>query len=165
MSHDEDDDDDALWAELIRSVKPLPRAKEVVMPEPPRRKAVTRPRDDNPLIPVKQVTPSPLPQRQIKKLKTQRIAIEAQLDLHGYTVQRAHEAVNRFIHNAIRHEMRCLEIITGRGDLERGTGQLKRMVPEWLRDPAIGPMILHAELNPVSRGGSLLVLLRRSRNG
>ncbi|MDB5478057.1 MAG: Smr family protein, partial [Alphaproteobacteria bacterium] len=65
--------------------------------------------------------------------------------------------------NAVHNELRCVEIVTGRGSPERGTGQLKRMLPLWLQDGGIRPFILHIDENPASRGGSYLVLLRRAR--
>lgn len=172
MIHDWDDDcededdaaDEALWQEFMRSVKPLRRSKEVIKPTPPSIKTVLPKniREDLPVM--RDVTPSPLPQRQVKKLRTQRIAIEARIDLHGYRLDAAHQAVEQFIHNAMRSQMRCLEIITGKGNPDKGTGQLRLMVPQWLQESALQPMILHVEPNPASRGGSLLILLRRHKH-
>lgn len=161
---DEDENDEILWQELMRSVKPLQKDKETVTPTPPRIKDVLPKYAREELPEMRRVTPSPLPQKQVKKLRTQRIAIEARLDLHGYRMEAAQNAVLQFIRDAMRQQIRCLEIITGRGDAERGTGLLRHKVPEWLREPSVQPMILHVEPNPASRGGALLVLLRRNKN-
>lgn len=171
MIHDctnEDDkenaEDDALWQEFMRSVKPLDNARNVVTPTPPKVKQFLPDRQDDSLSLIRQVTPSPLPQKQIKKLRTQRIAIEASLDLHGYRIEAAHKAVEQFIHQALRQQIRCLEIITGRGNAARGTGQLRMMLPQWLQESSLQQLILHVEPNPATHGGSFLILLRRNKN-
>lgn len=171
MIHDWDDEyeedheaDEAAWQEFMRSVKPLAKKKDVITATPPRIRNVLPQNDRDDLPAMRRVTPSPLPQKQVKKLRTQRIAIEAHLDLHGYRVEAAHQAVQSFIRQALHNQMRCLEIITGKGNADRGTGLLRQLVPEWLNEPQIRTMILHIEPNPASRGGSLLILLRRHKN-
>lgn len=156
--------DEALWREFMRSVKPLDDARNVMVPTPPKVKKFLPDRADDALPAMRSVTPSPLPQKQVKKLRTQRIAIEATLDLHGYRVEAAHKAVEQFMHQALRQQIRCLEIITGRGDAERGTGQLRALLPQWLKEAGFRHAILHIEPNPATRGGSFLILLRRNKN-
>ena len=108
----------------------------------------------------KPVTKSPLPAKQVRKLRSQKIPIEATLDLHGMTLERAHKAVHSFLARARKNHVRCVEIVTGKGNPERGTGQLKRNLPLWLEQE---PQILHTEEKPQSRGGSFLIMLRRVR--
>lgn len=166
--NNEDDDDLAVWLEMIRSVKPLTRGSNVATPEnKPRKftlKNIGRARDMLREFPLEKraVTPSPLPQRQVKKMRSQQIPVEARLDLHGVYVEQARIRVTQFIHQAVLQEIRHLEIITGRGNPDEGTGQLRRLVPLWLKDSPFNTLILHVEPNPTTRGGSLLVLLRRN---
>lgn len=156
-------DDDELWRQAAKEIKPLKHRKEIVTKTPPRRRAVIRevPFVDVPLE-VRKSSASPLPAKRIKQLKQQKIPVEATLDLHGMTMVRAHEAVRQFIFTASRNDYRCVEIITGIGRSE-GTGQLKRLFPLWVADSELKHFILHIEINPISRGGSFLVLLRRHK--
>lgn len=159
-----DEDDDDIWLEHIKTVKPLRhRSGPKVTPEPKRIK-LSAIKQYQPDVPRFERRASPLPGKQIKKLKTQQFAIEAKLDLHGFTVDNAHQSLERFLAHALRMELRCLEIITGRGNPHLGTGQLRRLVPLWLETSSVRNAILHIDVNPASRGGSLLILLRRTKS-
>lgn len=157
-------EDSDIWQKVTESVKPL-RKKSLSVPKTPTiiKKKITpiETRGESPVI--RAITSSPLPQKRVKKLKNQKIPIEGRLDLHGYTLRDGHEVLISFMTQAKTRNWRCVEIITGRGDPVRGTGQLKRLVPLWLEGMS-GIPILHIEPNPVSRGGSYLVLLRRSKD-
>ena len=50
------------------------------------------------------------------RLRTGRLAPERTLDLHGRTAQRAYHALAAFLHRAQADRVRCVEIITGRGE-------------------------------------------------
>lgn len=163
------DDDDVLWEKLTETVKPLKKRNifhgraKIALTRIVKHTVVREVR--LPSVQIKQTPPSPIPSRQAKKLQQHKIPVEASIDLHGMTIERAQNAIMRFLTNAWHNELRCVEIVTGRGDPHRGTGQLKRLVPFWLDDPQLRHLILHVTQNPVSRGGSLLVLLRRNRAG
>lgn len=70
----------------------------------------------------------------LKKLRRGQIRIEAELDLHGYTVAEARIELTEFIHFAMANGLRCVRIIHGKG---KGayTRQpvLKQKVDLWLR--------------------------------
>lgn len=83
------------------------------------------------------------------------------LDLHGHTAQTAHLALTRFLHQARADELRCVDIITGRGKGQEG-GTLRREVPLWLNLPPLRPLLL-AITHPPRNPGALRVLLRRAR--
>lgn len=156
-------DDEENWHEEIKTVKPLRKKKPVVTKVPVVKKAVIRERPRIEMIPeVRSTSSASIPQKRIKQLKQQKIPVEATLDLHGMILTKAHDAVQRFILSAYRQELRCIEIITGIGRTE-GAGQLKRLFPMWIQDPSLKPYILHTEINPLSRGGSFLLLLRRHK--
>ena len=162
MTHD----DNELWQKVIETVKPLRKTATQL----PAKKSAAKKKAVVPRAPIQQKPaermikqPQPLPQKQVKKLRQQKISIEGRIDLHGYYVSDAHDVLTAFMRQAHMRGWRCVEIITGRGNPERGTGQLKRLVPLWLEGMG-GISILHVEPNPVSRGGSYLVLLRRRKD-
>jgi DNA-nicking Smr family endonuclease len=75
------------------------------------------------------------------------------LDLHGMTAQRAFHALVSFLRTAHAEQVRCVEVVTGRGSGETG-GVIRREFPHWLNLPEIRPLILGAAhphaLNPGS---------------
>ncbi len=159
-------DDDAHWKELVKTVKPLKNRKSIVTPVIKAKRPVVKSYDHMPAVLEKfehRQPASPLPQKRLKQLRQQKIPIDASIDLHGHTIENAHIALQNFFYRAVRNQLKCIEIITGRGDPIRGTGQLRRLVPIWLNEPLIRQAIVHIEENQHTRGGSLLVLLRRNK--
>lgn len=84
------------------------------------------------------------------------------LDLHGRTVQRAHGALEQFLHQAVADGVRCVEVITGRGSGEAG-GVIRREFPLWLNQAPLRGLILGAAHPHALNPGSVRLLLRRSR--
>ncbi len=74
---------------------------------------------------------SGLQQTTLKKLRRGQIRIEAELDLHGYTVAEARIELTEFIHFAMASDLRCLRIIHGKGKSRQAI--LKQRVDYWLR--------------------------------
>jgi DNA-nicking Smr family endonuclease len=100
-----------------------------------------------------------------------KMKIDARLDLHGLTEAQAYDALISFVSNAYGVRKRCLLVITGKGKkakhwYEQSTGVLKMLVPKWLNQPPIRPMILSFSYASKSHGGdgALYVLLKRQRN-
>ncbi len=102
------------------------------------------------------------------------LPIDARLDLHGMTQERAHDALVEFLLRAQDRGARCVLVITGKGSLYSGTGPelqrhdrgvLKRAVPRWLNAPPLRPIILAiSEAQPRHGGsGALYILLKRQR--
>ncbi len=89
--------------------------------------------------------------------------ISQRLDLHGLTVDEAFTTVAAFIRMAYRFQWRSVEIITGRGNAEHGTGALRRELPFWLENLNLSPYISKVEVKDSSRGGAFTVMLRRSK--
>jgi DNA-nicking Smr family endonuclease len=77
------------------------------------------------------------------------------LDLHGHTAARAHHAVIQLVESSQAAGIRCIEIITGKGEV------LARELPHWLNAPALRPLILAATPPHPANQGSLRILLRR----
>ena len=86
------------------------------------------------------------------KLQTARV-----LDLHGYTAQRAYNALGAFLRAAQAEGVRCVEVITGQG------GVLRRELPLWLNLPEFRSLVLAAAHPHAANPGSVRLLLRRSR--
>lgn len=82
------------------------------------------------------------------------------LDLHGMILVHAHQAVRDFLLQAVRHGQRQVQIITGRGCPERGTGHLQRELPLWLEQPPLRAVVMRWELPTKHRGGVYTVFLR-----
>ena len=84
------------------------------------------------------------------------------LDLHGKTAQAAFHALEHFLISAHAEQIRCVEIITGRGSGETG-GVIRRELPLWLNLPRLRPLVLAAAHPHARNAGSTRVLLRRLR--
>lgn len=83
--------------------------------------------------------------------------VEARLDLHGHTASKAHHEVRHFLEMAHGGGLRCVEIITGKGEI------LARELPHWLNAPGLRPLILALAHPHAANTGSVRVLLRRRR--
>jgi DNA-nicking Smr family endonuclease len=83
--------------------------------------------------------------------------VEARLDLHGHTASRAHNEVRHFLEMAYGGGLRCVEIITGKGEI------LARELPHWLNAPSLRPLILALAHPHAANTGSVRILLRRRR--
>ncbi len=100
-----------------------------------------------------------------ERFRLGRMAIEATLDLHGMTQERAHGLLRRFLHQAEMRGQRCLLIVTGKGRAGPGSGVLRRAVPLWLNGADLRPIILAVTPAQQYHGGqgALYLLLRRRR--
>ncbi len=173
-----------LWRETMRNTVPLRRGADPIAaapaatapPSPP-------PRDDATALPQKQIsfvspakaaavrlpplehgrTPG-LDKANAERLRQGAKPIEARLDLHGLTQQAAHGALNHFIGQAVERGLRCVLVITGKGNRD-GTGVLRTQVPRWLNEAALrGHILAFSHAQPKDGGeGALYVLLKRKR--
>ncbi len=84
------------------------------------------------------------------------------LDLHGRTAARAFTALQGFLSEAYADQLRCVEVITGRGSGEQG-GVIRREFPLWLNLPELRPLVLAAAHPHAANPGSVRLLLRRVR--
>lgn len=83
--------------------------------------------------------------------------VEARLDLHGQTAAKAHHEVRHFLEAAHGSGLRCVEIITGKGEI------LARELPHWLNAPGLRPLILALAHPHAANTGAVRLLLRRRR--
>lgn len=107
-----------------------------------------------------------------RRIKRNKFEVEAKLDLHGYTVDKAYEAVRNFLFKSYNEEKRCVLIVTGKGykkekddDIFSSRGVLREKVPEWLNSFDVRPLILSVSNPDEKMGGSgaLYIILRRHR--
>lgn len=110
--------------------------------------------------------------KQHRKMTRGRMDPDARLDLHGMTVAEAHRELVAFVLSA--HEMghRLLLVITGKGkDRDDGgpiptrMGVLRHQVPQWLRLPPMGPVVMQITPAHIKHGGggAYYVYLRRAK--
>jgi DNA-nicking Smr family endonuclease len=105
-----------------------------------------------------------------QRFRRGQLASVRKLDLHGLTAQQAYHALRTFLRAAHADRVRCVEIVTGRGNGEHG-GVLRREFALWLNLPDIRPLVL-AAVHPhtssamhshMANPGSVRLLLRRPR--
>ncbi len=183
-------EDRALWGQVTRDAKPLkkrePAPEREAMPEPvkpgtrpetakkPKRAA---PRSAPPAsVPAPAKPPAPalghgkaagVDRRSAQRLTRGQLAVEATLDLHGYTQGEAHAALGRFLAEAEARALRCVLVITGKGMGKETGGVLRAEVPRWLNEPANRARVLAFDYAQPKDGGlgALYVLIRRKRGG
>ena len=110
--------------------------------------------------------PTHIPQQSRKKLKN--LYPQASLDLHGFNLTQAHEALQNFVLSSCHRGFRCVLVITGKGGSSNAhwweeTGVLKNAVPRWLTQEPLKSKIINFTLAKPEHGGSgaLYVFCRR----
>ena len=97
---------------------------------------------------------------------------EAKIDLHGMTLAQAHPELVRFVMRSQERGCRLVLVITGKGKrgLDEGPipqrhGVLRHQVPQWLRLPPLGTVVMQVTEAHLKHGGSgaYYVYLRRMR--
>ena len=174
-------EDRVLWTHVTKAIKPL-RARAVAEPDddagaiepevspkhlsklaaPPKTAAYRA----APSLPKAAAPPlAPLGRRMKQRVARGKEAIDARLDLHGFTQHEAHAALLRFLRSANARDARLVLVITGKG---RGgeIGVLRRQVPHWLALPEFRDLVIGYEDAAIKHGGegALYVRVRRTRS-
>lgn len=107
-----------------------------------------------------------------QRLGRGQIAIDGTLDLHGMRQAEAHAALVRFINARAARGDRTLLVITGKGlkkvDGDAATiverGVLRAMLPLWLSEPRLAPLVAGWDVSAQTHGGegAYYVRLRRA---
>ena len=125
-----------------------------------------------PVAPRKPPSPSPLHQlehRYRRKLIRGVKPIDARVDLHGLTQDRAHDRLRGFLYSAQAQGFKVVLVITGKGGQGGGfmdeRGVLRRVVPQWLAMPDMRSVVVGYEEAHQTHGGTgaLYVRIRRRR--
>lgn len=103
--------------------------------------------------------------RSDERLRRGQYDIEAVLDLHGMRFDQAHTAFRQFIKQSVAQDLRCILVITGKGNKNRGTGIIREALPNWVNEAQLKTSILAVRQAQPKDGGSgaYYVLLRRRR--
>jgi DNA-nicking Smr family endonuclease len=172
-----------LWDTVTRAIAPLRRRKvkaeegeaktettkteTIQVAAKPARKSVAAPA----VAPSRPAAPplAPLGRRMRQKLARGSESIDARIDLHGMTQDRAHAALAHFLRRAQHDGARVVLVITGKGarggEAHSERGVLKRQVPLWLESAELRALVLGFENAGMTHGGAgaLYVRLRRTR--
>ena len=162
-------DDNALWREAVRDVRPLRGARSAKSEGSRREAEVASPRLERGRTTALRVALPPLDRfagidrANAERLKRGLHRIEARLDLHGMTQTEAHGALSGFIAASRDAGRRCVLVITGRGLGQNELGILKSSVPRWLEESELRRHVLAiAPAQPQHGGaGATYLLLRR----
>jgi DNA-nicking Smr family endonuclease len=154
-----------LWAAFSQNITLLPGKTRLPMePEPkppqpaPSAPAIAPPKPSSFNRPVQiDQAPAGLDKSTWGQFAAGKIRAVRRLDLHGHTATRAHHAVTGFIERAYAEQDRCIEIITGKGEV------LARELPFWLNAAPLRPLILAVAHPHAKNTGSVRILLRRHR--
>ncbi|MDR5868004.1 Smr/MutS family protein [Halomonas koreensis] len=106
-----------------------------------------------------------LPYRERQQLKRGRIAWEAGLDLHGYTLEEARAQLEGFLGDAAADRARCVLVVHGKAwGAQADYPVIKSHVNAWLREwPSVLAFCSATEADGGT--GAVYVLLRRRRDG
>ncbi|WGH80283.1 Smr/MutS family protein [Jannaschia ovalis] len=105
-----------------------------------------------------------------RRMTSGKLRPDAKIDLHGMTLDQAHPALIRFVLGAQAEGRRLLLVVTGKGKRRESEGPiptrlgvLKHQVPQWLRMPPLGAVVLQVSEAHRSHGGAgaYYVYLRR----
>ena len=98
----------------------------------------------------------------VDKLRRGHWIIQSEVDLHGARVEGAREMVSTFLHEAVKHRLRCVRIVHGKGHGSIGKQPvLKGKVKYWLTQKDEVLAFVQAREHD-GGGGALIVLLRPS---
>jgi DNA-nicking Smr family endonuclease len=166
--------DQALWATYAQQPAPLRgrRVPKPPAPTPPPDQPAPQPRPTTTAKPAKPrpfasplavgTQPGGIDKATWHRFRSGKLATARTLDLHGMTAQRAFQALLSFLRTAHADQIRCVEVVTGRGSGETG-GVIRREFPHWLNLPDIRPLILGATHPHALNTGSVRLILRRIR--
>jgi DNA-nicking Smr family endonuclease len=99
-----------------------------------------------------------------RRLHQGQFAIQAHIDLHGMTVRQAREAVDGFLHQAVRQGLRMVLIIHGRGLSSPVEPVLKSHLVKWLQRGSWRKWVMAYTSARVCDGGAgATYILLRSR--
>ena len=171
------EDDERCWQELIKDVRRLPHDKPPLSGRKTELRVVPKISPDRvyrgaALADIVIGGTDNIDANTARRFKRGEFKTEAELDLHGYTENKAFDAVVSFVKRSYLKGRRCIAIITGKGLHQHdedgtfaGRGVLKERVPQWLNQPDIRPLILAVHHPEHRQGGSgvIRILLRRQR--
>mgnify|MGYP002623473956 FL=1 len=174
----------ALWDSVTRNTEPLRKRPHKTTPKTPAESEDTKPTPAKPRVrtpvpviatPVRKAKPAPptlghgdiadLDKRSAERMRRGQLPIEATLDLHGHSQDAARRELAESRARSQGSGKRCVIIVTGKGDIARGSGVLRTQVPRWLNEAENRARVLAFDYAQPRHGGlgALYVLLRKTR--
>lgn len=105
-----------------------------------------------------------------RRVRRGQLPIDARIDLHGLRQPEAHAALYHFIKSCAARGDRTLLVITGKGlkktepEIVFERGVLRHMLPIWLNEPGLAPMISGYEISAQHHGGEGAYYVRLKRS-
>jgi len=98
----------------------------------------------------------------LKKLRRGQWTVQSEIDLHGHTINEAHDALSDFIVDARQHGYRCVRAIHGKGLTSPNRepvlkGRVRRWLAHW------DEVLAYCEAPPNAGGGGAVLILLRGR--
>lgn len=167
------DDDVQLWKSYTKTIDPIKKNQyedvsfEYYIEEPQPdfeitfKKKTPYPKKENKN---KQTQPEELDKRFDRKteknIRRGTLDIEATLDLHGDSQEKAFLRLQNFIQSQYNKGKRWILVITG-----KGAGILRSQLPNWLEHKSIRPMVLSYKVSHIKHGGegAFYVCLKRKK--
>jgi len=171
-----------LWEHIKRDTKPLPDSGRMAENEKQKPVFISSPSlpsfpvtcSQSPTTPLAPGHYANIDRNTADRFRKGKYPIDGTIDLHGMSREKAHIALSGFIRSHYERGSRCLLAITGKGvrkdmqaDATQGIvrGVLREMLPQWLDEPGLRPMVLAFDSAKQEHGGSgaYYILLRRKR--
>ena len=168
-------DEEALWARVMATVRPLDPARprpRLEAPETPSRTAIPRPKAPAPVAPAsparRAVPGTTLDASWDRRLARGAVAPDAMVDLHGHSLAEAYDLLDSSLGRAIAGGGRLLLLVTGkppRGEPPISRGRIRAAIHDWLAaSPHAGSIAAVRAAHPRHGGaGALYIVLRRKR--
>ena len=171
-------EEEALWAALIRSVRPLrPQAAPAIVPDASQavdHRPPSRPRPLPPPAPSLPSRPAPaaiLDGTWERRIRGGNISPDMSIDLHGHSLSAAHARLNQALASAVMNQARVLLVVTGKppktaeksGSSRRGA--IRGEIGHWLETSPQAHRIASVRIAHPRHGGdgALYVILRRAK--
>jgi DNA-nicking Smr family endonuclease len=98
----------------------------------------------------------------LRKLRRGHWSVQGEIDLHGHTIDEAHDALADFLDDARQHGLRCVRVIHGKGLTSPNREPvLKGKVRSWLSH--WDEVLAYCEAPPHAGGGGAVLILLRGR--
>lgn len=126
-----------LWQNQLKDVKPLSKVKKVLEED---KKEVAPPPPQPPKAPPLKRTKSTDVLQPFQRREVRQVQIEAQVDLHGLSLERAYDVLEQFLRKAQEKHFKTILVITGKGSLSE-EHTLRHQLPRWLEETPLKSMV------------------------
>lgn len=152
-----------LWRNQLKDVKPLSKVKKV--PEEDEKELASSPLRPPKASPLKKLKSTDVLQP-FQRREVRQVQIEAQLDLHGLSLEKAYDVLEQFLRKAQEKHFKTVLVITGKGSLSE-EHTLRHQLPRWLEETPLKSMVSSYH-NPArlhhGGAGAYYVRLRKTVN-